>query len=307
MAKNERDGLRLQRPALEQRAQTLRAVRAFFDARDFLEVETPVRIAAPAQESHIDAEPSGDRFLRASPELHMKRLLAAGYERIYQIGPCFRQGERGMRHNPEFTMLEWYRTGADYRVILNDTQALLRSLGKPALQWQGHTVDLTADWLELTVEQAFMDYAGWNPITDFDPDRFDIDMVERVEPALAQQARPVVLMDYPAPAAALARRRADRPDVAERWELYIAGIELANAYSELTDPDEQVARFATAAGERAALGKTVYPEDPEFMAALRAGLPPCGGIALGFDRLVMLLADRPDLDGVRLFLDPRDP
>lgn len=267
----------------------LLGIRHFFAQRDFMEVETPVRLPCPALETHIDAEPSGDWFLRTSPELHMKRLLAAGYERIYQIGPCFRKGERGDRHHPEYTMLEWYRTGTDYLGILDDTKALLAAAGLPARPWE-----------VIPVSEAFRRWAGWDPGLAYDPVRFDLDLVEKVEPALPRD-RAVVLMDYPAAAAALSRRKVDAPHLAERWELYLSGVEIANAYSELTDAAEQRARFEQAARDRRALGKPVYPLDEAFMAALEAGLPPCGGIALGVDRLAMVLAGADSLDAVIAF------
>lgn len=279
---SKRDHLRL-------RSRTLLALRQFFHARDFLEVETPVRLPCPALETHIDAEPSGDWFLRTSPELHMKRLLATGYDRIFQIGPCFRRGERGDRHHPEYTMLEWYRTDTDYLGMLDDTQALLEAAGLP-----------TRPWEIIPVREAFTRWAGWDPTQTYDAARFELDLVDKVEPALPRD-HAVVLIDYPAEAAALSRRKPGAPHVAERWELYLNGIEIANAYSELTDPAEQRARFDQAARDRAALGKPVYPLDEAFMAALEKGLPPCGGIALGVDRLVMVLAGADCLDAVIAF------
>jgi lysyl-tRNA synthetase class 2 len=293
------------------RSRILRAIRHFFDARGFLEVETPVRIAAPALEMHVNAMPAGGAWLRTSPELHMKRLLAAGCERVYQLGPCFRQGERGQKHNPEFTLLEWYRANADYRDILAETKALIAAvaaaaLGRTWLEYRRTHIELMPVWEILTVAEAFRSFAGWNPVEHFDADRFDLDMVNKVEPHLPA-ACPVVLMDYPAAAAALARRKPEDPRVAERWELYIGGIELANAFSELTDPVEQRQRFEACAAERRALGQLVYPLDEDFLAALESGLPPAGGIALGVDRLVMLLAGAASLDDVLPFRDQGQP
>lgn len=267
-------------------------------------METPVRVRAPALETHIDAEPSGDRWLRTSPELHMKRLLADGFERIFQIGPCFRRGERGRLHHPEFTLLEWYRTGTDYLGILEDTRELLihcaRALyGTPSLPYGGVTIDFQREWLVMSVRDAFCRWAGWDPVALWDEDRFHMDLVERVEPALPRDL-PVILIDYPSPAGALARRKREDPRLAERWELYLAGMEIANAYSELTDPVEQRRRFETAAAERKARGKEVYPIDEDFIAALER-LPPCGGIALGFDRLVMLFAGATSIEDVVAF------
>lgn len=298
------------------RSAALHAIRSFFHDRDFLEVDTPVRLKTPALELHIDAEPSGDHFLRTSPELHMKRLLASGHERIFQLGPCFRRGERGDRHHPEFTMLEWYRAGADYMDILKDTQELMvhvirnvecGDLAPPCLarlaapgHGAGKPAHSITDWKILTVSGAFQRWAGWDPAANFDADRFNQDLVDKVEPALPRDV-PVILKDYPAAAAALSRRKASDPRLAERWELYLGGLELANAYSELTDAAEQETRFRECADERRTLGKDVYPIDEAFLAALRSGLPPCGGIAFGVDRLVMLLAGAKSLDEVMAF------
>jgi len=286
------------RPALELRSRMLFGIRHFFTTRDFIEVETPVRLPYPALETHIDAEPSGLFFLRTSPELHMKRMLAAGYERIFQVGPCFRKGERGDRHHPEYTMLEWYRTGTDYLGILDDTRELVQSLARlceapAALQIEG-------PWNVITVAEAFTQLAGWDPTVNYNAERFDLDLVEKVEPSLPRY-QPVVLIDYPAEAGALARRKPDAPHLAERWELYINGVELANAYSELTDADEQAHRFAQAGEDRKRMGKPVYAIDPAFMAALAAGIPPSGGIALGVDRLAMVFAGATSLDAVMAF------
>ena len=296
--------LQASRHALEIRAKTQAAIREFFTRHGFLEVETPVRLKAPALELHIDAEPAGDHFLRTSPELHMKRLLAAGYDKIFQMGPCFRRGERGDRHHPEYTMLEWYRANADYTDIFADTKALIAQvarsvLGTTDIQYQRQRIELLPRWERITVADAFIQFAGWDPSAKYDAERFDLDLVEKVERRLAKDV-PVILTDYPAPAAALARKKQSDPRVAERWELYIGGLELANAYSELIDAAEQRARFEACADARRGLGKEVYPLDEEFLAALGA-MPPSGGIALGVDRLVMLLADARTLDEVIAF------
>jgi len=267
-------------------------------------VETPVRVLAPAAETHIDAQPSGEYYLRTSPELHMKRLLAAGSERIYQMGPCFRKNECGKLHHPEFTLLEWYRANSDYSEILADTKSLILHIAKEVcggteISYQGQSVDLL-HWERMTVDDAFLVHAGWSPVLDYDANRFDLDLVEKVEPALPNEV-PVILTDYPIEAAALSRRKPSDFRVAERWELYIAGLELANAYSELTDAAEQASRFEVCRQRRAAAGKDVYPVDHEFLQALQSGLPPSSGIALGVDRMVMLFADAADLDDVIAF------
>ena len=299
------DNLRARRRVLELRAQLSNVLRRFFRERGFLEVDTPVLLPANAPEAHIDAMPAGTGWLRTSPELAMKRLLAAGHDKIFQLGPCFRAGEHGRWHHPEFTLLEWYRANAGYLEILADTKALLacaaRELrGATDFTWQGKPLSCAQElWDKFTVSQAFIQHAGWDPALKFDPDRFDLDLVTRVEPALPRD-RPVILIDYPAPLAALARRKPDDPLRAERWELYLGGVELANAYSELTDPAEQRARFAEANAVRQKRGAQPYPLDEAFLAAL-AQMPPAGGIALGVDRLLMVLADADSLDGVLPF------
>ncbi|NQU41179.1 MAG: EF-P lysine aminoacylase GenX [Lentisphaerae bacterium] len=291
--------------ALRLRSRILQSIRHFFIARDYIEVETPVRLAAPALERYIDAEPAGEAWLRTSPELHMKRLLAGGHARLFELGPCFRKGELGAQHRPEFTMLEWYCAAADYRDTLAETRDLLihvatAVLDLPLLFRNGHEVDLEAEWSIATVTEAFMVHAGWDPVAAYDADRFDFDLIGKVEPKLSH-AVPAVLMDYPAEAAALARCRLGPPAVAERWELYVAGMELANAFSELTDPVEQRRRFERCAAERQAAGQPVYPLDEPFLAALERGMPPCSGVALGVDRLVMLLGGYASIDDVRAF------
>jgi lysyl-tRNA synthetase class 2 len=188
---------------------------------------------------------------------------------------------------------------------LADTEALVRhvaqeTLHRTTLTVAGAAVDLAAPWRVLTVRAAFLAWAGWDPVADYDADRFDLDLVNRVEPALPRD-RPVVLTDYPAAAAALARLKPGDPAVAERWELYIGGIEIANAYGELTDPQAQRARFLSCAGARQALGREVYPLDEPFLRALETGMPPSGGIALGVDRLVMLLCGAAAIEEVRSF------
>ena len=293
------------RRAVELRSRLLGAVRRFFRDRGFLEVDSPVLLPANAPEANIDAVPARPGWLRTSPELAMKRLLAAGCENIFQIGPCFRDGERGRWHHPEFSMLEWYRANAGYLEILADAKALLASLalelrGSTDFLWQGKPVSFAQDlWLNLSVSQAFIEHAGWDPALRFDPDRFDLDLVSRVEPALPPD-HPVVLIDYPAPLAALARRKPANPSLAERWELYLGGVELANAYSELNDPAEQRARFAEANAARQKRGAQPYPPDEAFLSALPL-MPPSGGIALGLDRLLMILADADSLDAVLPF------
>lgn len=297
--------LKSKRKRLEARATLLHAIREYFDCYDFLEVETPVRLPAPALEDHIEAEPSGPWWLRTSPELHMKRLLAAGYPRIWQMGPCFRQGERGRRHRPEFTMLEWYRANAGCRDILRDTIRLVRFaaqavVGSTTIRFRDDTIDLGGEWEELTVAEAFGRHAGTSLREAMAANRFEEILCTQVEPKLGC-GRPTFLTDYPAEMAALARRKPEDPAIAERWELYIGGLELANAYGELTDPAEQRRRFAACAQLRQNDHRPVYPLDENFLAALDHGLPPCGGIALGVDRLAMVLTNAETIDDVIAF------
>jgi lysyl-tRNA synthetase class 2 len=269
---------------LEARDALMQSIRAFFHSEGFLEVETPIRMKTPCMELHIDAEPSGGRWLRTSPELCHKKLLAQGAQKIFEIGKCFRQGERGDRHHPEYTMLEWYRAGGDYQQMLADVQALISM-----------PLDVR------TIAEVYQQFAGWNPVEHFDADRFDFDMVEKIEPNLPHDAA-VILKDYPAECCALARLKPDNPNVAERWELYLGGIEIANAYSELTDPVEQRARFEKWGAQRQALGKTVYPIDEEFIRSLQT-MPPSGGCALGIDRLLMARLGTATLDDILPFRD----
>ena len=293
------------RPALELRGRVLAALGEFFGSRGFLQVETPVRVLAPALEDYIDAEPSGNAWLRTSPELHMKRLLAAGYERLWQVGPCFRLGERGRRHRPEFTMLEWYRAHADWRDILHDTVALLRELARAATdstvcRFRGQTLDLAVPWTEITVDEAFRRYAGVELDAAIAAGRFEDVLVSRVEPRLGLDA-PTILSEYPLACSGLSRQIPGRPDRVERWELYIAGLEIGNACSELVDAAEQRRRFAACAELRRAEGRTVYPLDEPFLAALTHGMPAAAGIAIGLDRLVMVLAGADSIEDVIAF------
>ena len=239
---------------LEKRAAIVRGIRKFFDDQGFVEVETAVRIAAPAPEEHIDCPPVvGGGYLRASPELQMKKLLAAGMDKIYQIGPCFREGEKGSRHNPEFTMIEWYRRKADYLDIRNDLEILIsRLFAGNREQGTGNRFDLSPShpltFSTLKVRDAYLQYAGWDPWENWNQDRFDFDMATKIEPAIKSIGGGVFLMDYPPQAASLAKtvpcasclvpcagnevqstkHEAQSTTYAERWEFYWDGIELAN-------------------------------------------------------------------------------
>lgn len=234
----------------------------------------------------------------------MKRLLAAGHERIFQISPVFRKGEQGRLHHPEFTLLEWYRVGADYTTLQNDCLNLLTRVCRAMNRLEGwdyrkKRLRVTDTWTRYTVGEAFLQFAGWEPSENADSDRFDTDLVEKVEPNLGFPA-PCFLVDYPADQAALARLKPGSPSIAERFELYWAGIELANGFSELTDATEQRRRFEGVLNQRRAAGLSVYPMPEAFLASLER-LSPCAGIALGVDRLVMLLAGAQHLDEVVAF------
>lgn len=303
---------------LRGRARIIREVRRFFDERDFLEVETPLRIPAPAPEQHIAPQPSGRWFLQTSPELCMKRLLARGYSHIYQICKCFRRGERGRRHLPEFTMLEWYRAGADYRVLMEDCQALLRAVASslapavaednpyrppplvlPLAHGGERVVDFSLPFERLSVVEAFYFYAGMDAREALSRGCFDQLLVEKIEPRLGFE-RPLFLYDYPVELAALARRKPDNPELAERFELYVGGVELANGFSELTDQGEQRRRFEEERRAIRAAGRRPPPMPESFLAELPE-MPPSAGIALGLDRLVMLMLGAGHIDEILAF------
>jgi elongation factor P--(R)-beta-lysine ligase len=303
MALEESSRLQSKKIKLEFRAKIIDGIRAFFVRENFLEIETPLRVPAIAPEQFIHPYTSEGWFLSTSPELQMKRLLSAGYERIFQICHCFRRDECGRHHNPEFTMLEWYRYGADYSQFLMDTENLILSLARqfyssPLLTYQDKKIDLHLPWPRVSVKHAYTEWAGWNPFTDFDGQRFDDDMVNIIIPHFPAD-RPIVLTDYPRECAALARLKTGILDTAERAEVFIAGLEIANGYSELTDPAEQEKRFKSEIAEMLKTGiPAVWPE--KYMEAIRS-LPVCAGIALGVDRLVMLLTNSADIDEVIAF------
>jgi lysyl-tRNA synthetase class 2 len=327
--------LRGRRATLEARARILRAVRRWFDSEGFLEVETPARVRSPGQEIHLDAIPAhggrgggggvdGDvRWLVTSPEYHMKRLCAAGYEKIVQIGKAWRGGERGPHHQTEFTIVEWYRAGAPLETIARDCEALLRAGAEAAgIDAAARKIDTAlrrATVAELVKAHAGVDLAGdesaealrgkairANAFAGAAPpagtawdDVFFQMFLDRVEPELGRGA-PMFVFDWPAPLGALARRKPHDPRFVERFELYAGGLELANAFGELTDPVEQRARFEDEARIRAARGKDVYPLDERLLAAL-PHMPATSGIALGFDRLVMFLLGLADIRDVVAF------
>jgi lysyl-tRNA synthetase class 2 len=290
------------------RERTLRSVRRFFRERGFLEVATPLVNPCLIPEDHIHPFETEAGFLLPSPEIHMKRFLAAGYDRVFQVGPCFRKGERGEQHLPEFTMLEWYRAREDYRALADDCELLLRAVsqdlfGRTGIEYREASIDLSPPWERMTVREAFLEHAGWDPLEDEDPTKFEQDLTERVVPAL-DRGKPVLLLDFPAYEASLARKKAADPRAAERIELFAGGLELANGFSELTDPEEQRQRFEETNEGRRTRGETVYPLPGKFLAFL-ADVPPSAGIALGIDRLVMLFAGASHVDEV-IALAPED-
>jgi lysyl-tRNA synthetase class 2 len=316
------------RGELAARDRLLRALRGWFEGQGFVEVETPVLLPAPGQEPHLlpfaTAFHGRDRasplWLATSPEYAMKRLLAAGFERIFQLGRAFRDGpdEHSPLHAPEFTLLEWYRAWESLGQIGRDVVELLRVAaralrGSTTLERSGRSCDAAAAAVWISVEQAFRELAdvelepyldgedsaflaslpsrlprvGDSPSEQADSAFFRI-LIERVEPELGV-GRPALLCRYPARHAALATLCADDPRVAERFEAYVLGIELANAFEELRDPDEQERRLRAEQRERVRRGGAPLPISQEFLRALRSGLPPCAGVALGVDRLHLLV------------------
>jgi len=292
------------KPLLLLRARIVQCVREFFIFRDYLEIETPQLITAPAPETHIESIPVGNRYLHTSPELCMKRLLANGFERIFQIARCFREGERGDLHLPEFSLLEWYRSGIDYRDLMEECEALFLFLAQrlglgTGLYFRGSNIDLNTPWERLSVRAAFERYAPLTLDQALQNDHFDQTMVTHIEPRLGIKT-PTFLYDYPASLGALARLKPGSPGVAERFEIYVGGIELANGFSELNDAHEQRRRFEKELKQRASLGKHVSPMPEKFLKDL-SNMPEAAGIALGLDRLVMVFGEARTIDEVVAF------
>lgn len=318
-------------PFLRRRAELTRATRAFFLERGYLEVETPYAVRAPGEEVHLRAfatrreHPDGSTenlWLHTSPELAMKRLLVGGAGPIFQLARVWRNGEAGALHAPEFTMLEWYRPGADMDGLIEETIELLRAVLPPLVHVRGVTNSVSKSE-RLTVAEAFDRYVGADVLgTEGDAaalaaqagarlrenetweDLFFRLLLERIEPHLGR-AQPTFLTHWPSAQAALARRDPGDPRVAERFELFVCGIEIANAFVELTDPVEQRARFVADRERRHALYGSDWDLDEDFLAALAEGMPQSAGIALGFDRLAMI-ASGADRIGQVLWLPPGD-
>jgi len=322
------------KPLLQARAAITRALRAWFDEQGFAEVETGILQVSPGNETHLHAPRTeltradgtrAARYLRTSPEFAAKKLLAAGEQKIFEFARVFRDRERGDLHLPEFTMLEWYRAGASYDAVMADSVAVIaqaaQATGIGRFSFRGKTADPFAEPELLTLAAAFERFAGIDllatvadsegdraalavvaakkvRITDDDTwsDIFSKVLVEHVEPQLGQ-GRLTVLFEYPVPEAALARAKSSDPRVAERFEIYACGVELANGFGELTDATEQRRRFTAAMDEKQRRYGERYPLDEEFLAAV-ALMPEASGVALGFDRLVMLASGAVRVDQV---------
>ena len=319
--------------ALVRRADMVKTLREFFDRRGYVEVDTPALQLSPGMEPHLTAfetslrETGGDRrpiYLHTSPEFAMKKLLAAGMQRIFQLARVFRDGERSARHHPEFAMLEWYRTGAGWRDIAEEATEFVCAVCGPVVHLHDVSCDLTQPWEFLSVQDAFERYTGIDLLATvadpLNPDREMLCMhadglgvrtaetdtwediffriyLDWIEPQLGVGTA-TVLHSYPTSMAALARLSPRDARVSDRFEIFVCGLELANGYGELTDAAEQRRRFARMTEQRVAKGRTPYPVDEDFLAALENGIPDCAGIALGFDRLVMLAAGAERIEDV---------
>jgi lysyl-tRNA synthetase class 2 len=321
------------RPYLEARGAIIKEIRRFFDGDGFLEVETPILQICPVIDAHIrafgtdlrcvDGQISRKLYLHTSPEFAMKKLMVAGLSKIYQICHVFRNGEDTARHSPEFTMIEWYRTNADYNDIMSDCEGLLRACAKISgishFRHKNFECDPFADIERITVREAFIKYAGFDLADYLDDvdgfrdrvyasgirvapddawdDLFFRVMDSKIEPVLGM-GRPTFICDYPIAMASLSKPKTDDPRFAERFELYVCGIELANAFSELTDAAEQRRRYHIEMDIKEKYYGERYPLDEDFIAALEHGMPQSGGIALGVDRLVMLCTAADNIDKV---------
>ena len=288
----------LELPVLHMRATLFRLIRSFFDDRGFLEVDTPLRQPIFIPESTIVPLATDGQYLQTSPELCMKRLLAQGCDKIYQICPCFRKGEIGRLHLEEFTMLEWYRSGVDYLDLMSDCEDLLHYIalnlepvalsgsGNPYPKWFSKT-DIVSDWQRMSVAEAFQLFSPVSLTDALENDQFDELLVEYIEPHLGFGV-PTFLYDYPVEQGSLAKRSVKAPGVVERFELYINGVELANGFSELTDSEEQRGRFIEEIAVMEKDGRSGVKIPERFLDDLQK-LDNAAGIALGVDRLFMLL------------------
>ena len=297
-----------------ERAAALASARAFLESRGYTEVETPLAVPSPGLDFHLDAfglvGPDGKatpRFLSTSPEYQMKRMLAAGAGRIFQITRAFRAGERGERHNPEFTILEFYRPHAGVDAIMRDTEQLVARLTGGTVRLGERRIDLRPPFLRLPLLDAFERWGGVTKdealrLANEDEDRFFEKLAFEIEAGIATLDRGVFVVDYPISQASLARKKPDDPRLAERFELYVAGVELCNGFGELVDAAEQRARLEADQALRRAKGKPVYPIDERFLESL-ATMPEAGGNAIGFDRLVALTCGTKNIGDVIAFPD----
>lgn len=283
------------------RERVIDTIRGFFKEKGFREVFTPILVPVPSIEPNLEIFETQLKtskglkrkgYLIMSPEFSIKKLLASGIGNCFEITKCFRNEEEVSRlHNPEFTMLEWYRVGANYKDIMRDFENLfLKIIGKEKLVYQGETYDLSLPWPRISFKEAFKKYADKDIEDVSDGDFYKI-FFNEIEPELRKSKKPVFLYDYPVSQAALAKKSSKDPRFAERFEVFVAGVELGNCFSELTDYKEQKERFEKDRKERKALGKTDYPIDEDLIDALKEGIPEVSGIAVGVDRLVMLAAD----------------
>lgn len=328
------------RKKIEQRASIIKLIRRFFDDRGFLEIDSPLLARYGNLEPNLNllkteiSEANGKKhqaYLITSPEYSLKKFLSAGFSKIYQLGKCFRNGEPwNETHNPEFTLLEWYEAGKNYLDLMERAEELMEFLmedlfaGETSqeLKYQNQTINLTSPWARLSMREAWQKYAGVG-LNDFlthdtmrslakkkgytvkADDSFD-DLffkifLSEIEPRFIELNQPVFLYDYPVQLAALSQIKKDDPCYAERFELYLGGLELANACTELIDAAEQEKRFKNDQAKMTNLGKEVLEIDQDFMSALKSGLPKCAGIALGVDRLIMLLTDSKDISEIMPF------
>jgi lysyl-tRNA synthetase class 2 len=295
----------LNESGLRQRAALIQAIRRFFIGRDYIEVDTPLRLPVLIPEAHNEPVESGNHFLQTSPEICMKRLLAeSGCRRIFQICKCFRKNERGDRHLPELTMLEWYRTHCDYHSLMDECEDMIIEVARASgykgfVPVKGNDINLEKPWERLTVSDAFSQFAPVSMEQALAQEIFAETLCSYIEPQLGIK-NPVFLYDYPVELGALARSKRDNPSLAERFEIYIAGLELANGFSELTDQAEQQKRFETELQLIKKQGRSV-PELPQKFLSSLSKMPDTAGIALGVDRLAMVLLDAETIDQVVSF------
>ena len=288
---------------LKCRADIISAVRSFFKSKNFLEVETPLLVDAPLPEKFIDAVKSGNQYLVTSPEVYMKRLISKKTPRIFQISKCFRAGEIGKLHSTEFSMLEWYRTDADYFDLVTDAQTLFKFVAekigfKNSFIYRNEKINLDL-FKKISVDEAFLKFADKK--LEVEPDDFEFDslLVEKVEPKLGH-SYPTVLYDYPSVFCPMSKPKKNNPDRAERLEIYVAGIELANGCTERTNYENQIKSILAESEARKKMDKEVYPWPEDFLEDFRE-MPDCAGMALGIDRLVMLFTNAIDIKDVIAF------